>query len=188
MSRGTAKIPLDTAGKDTEVQPCSVAHLQAEVNALKSLLSSSPSPKRGPTAWIALERQLACPGHDGRSCRERTVLAHQAVGFLLQSGAGGAGDDAGDAAAVGEMPVGRVDDGVHLLLEQVAANDAEAAARAGVFLVELLRRGGYSIFAFARRLFTNSSSFACTSCCCRRGLTSASGGNFTGRTSSSWMT
>src|SRR5688572_500045 len=134
------------------------------------------------------EGQLAGRGCHRRAGLERAVAAHQAVGFLLQDRAGRARDDAGDAAAVGEAPVGRVDDGLHRFLQQVAAYDVEDAARCRLLAMKLLRRGRYSIFALARRLFTSSSSRACTSCCCRRGRTSARAGNFTGRTSSSWMT
>src|SRR5436305_1267129 len=43
----------------------------------------------------------------------------------------------------------------------------------------------YSTFAFALSPRTSSSTLFCTSCCWMRGLTSASAGNFTCRTSSS---
>src|SRR6266850_2260305 len=52
MSSGTAKMPLDTAGNDTDCQPRSSAQRNAASSACLSLSSSSPSPKRGPTAWI----------------------------------------------------------------------------------------------------------------------------------------
>src|SRR6266513_2488752 len=52
MSSGTAKMPLETAGNDTDCQPRSSAQRNAASSACRSLSSSSPSPKRGPTAWI----------------------------------------------------------------------------------------------------------------------------------------
>src|SRR5262245_3441232 len=45
-------MPLDTAGKDTDCQSRSDARVQAARSALVSLPSSSPSPKRGPMAWM----------------------------------------------------------------------------------------------------------------------------------------
>jgi len=97
-------------------------------------------------------------------------------------------DAAKNTAAVSEIAVGGVDDRVHRLLEQIAPHDEEQGAGGDRLAMELVRRGGYSILALARRPFTSSSMRACTSCCWRRGLTSASAGNFTGRTSSSWIT
>src|ERR1700694_4700518 len=52
MSSGTAKMPLETAGNDTDCQPRSSAQRNAAASACVSLSSSRPSPKRGPTAWI----------------------------------------------------------------------------------------------------------------------------------------
>src|SRR5229473_845674 len=52
MSSGTAKMPLETAGNDTDCQSRSSAQRNAASSACRSLSSSSPSPKRGPTAWI----------------------------------------------------------------------------------------------------------------------------------------
>src|SRR3989442_4017362 len=52
MSSGTAKMPLETAGNDTDCQPRSSAQRNAASSACRSLSSSLPSPKRGPTAWI----------------------------------------------------------------------------------------------------------------------------------------
>src|SRR5712691_620022 len=52
MSSGTAKMPLETAGNDTDCQPRSSAQRNAASSACRSLSSSPPSPKRGPTAWI----------------------------------------------------------------------------------------------------------------------------------------
>src|SRR4029078_12101235 len=51
ISGGTAKMPLETAGKATDCQPFSKASLKEFAKASKRLRSSSPSPQRGPTAW-----------------------------------------------------------------------------------------------------------------------------------------
>ncbi|HLS87263.1 MAG TPA: hypothetical protein VK043_13275, partial [Burkholderiales bacterium] len=61
-----------------------------------------------------------------------------------------------DGAAMGEVPIGRVDDGLHRLGEKVSADDHEPAARGGFFLREDLVFRGYSTFAFALRLRTIS--------------------------------
>jgi hypothetical protein len=60
------------------------------------------------------------------------MLANDAVGFFLQPRPGGPRKDPGDAAAVREVTVRGVDDRVHGLLEQVAVNDLEQAARGGL--------------------------------------------------------
>jgi len=84
----------------------------------------------------AFEGKLSRPGRNGAARGEGTVPLNQEIGLRLQSRTGGGRNDAGDAAAVGELPVGGVDDGVHRLPEQVAANDDEAAAGGYLFLRE----------------------------------------------------
>jgi hypothetical protein len=92
------------------------------------------------------------------------VLPDQEIRFLLQRGAGGARDDPGDAAAVREMAVRRVDDRVDRLLEQVAADDLEQPARRDPCLEQdfayffFLLRG---TFAPARRACDRPIAIAC---------------------------
>src|SRR5207302_3647662 len=141
----------------------------------------------------ALERQLSRGGDHRAARRDRAAAAHDASGLLLERRSRGARNDAGDAAAVREVAVGGVDDRLDRLFQQVAADDLEDPAGRYLFPEErFLRRGtfppGYSIFAFDLSSRTRSSTFFCTNCCWMRGRTSARAGNFTSRTSSSWMT
>jgi hypothetical protein len=134
-------------------------------------------------------RQPAGSGHYRRSRRDRTVSLNQKIGIFLKPRTGGARNDAGDAAAMGEMAIGGIDDRVRGLFQQVTPYDQELASWSGFFAREdLRRRGRYSIFAFVLRPRTISSIFAWTSCCWIRGLISARLGMRTGRTSSSWIT
>jgi len=52
MSCGTEKMPELTAGKVSDFQPRSCARRKAFLSVCTSLFSSSPTPKRGPTAWM----------------------------------------------------------------------------------------------------------------------------------------
>jgi hypothetical protein len=62
------------------------------------------------------------------------MLLNQKLRFLLQFRAGGARDDARDPAAVREVAVGGVDDGVDRLVQQIAADDPEDATGGYFFL------------------------------------------------------
>jgi hypothetical protein len=88
----------------------------------------------------ALERQLSC-GSDHRATHgNRAAAAHDAIGLFLQRCSRGARNDAGDAAAVREVAVGGVDDGLDRLFEQVAADDLEDPAGGYFFLEERFAR------------------------------------------------
>jgi hypothetical protein len=78
----------------------------------------------------AFERKPAGGGDDRGAGGQRSARGHDALGFFLQGRAGGAREDAGDAAAVGEVAVRRVDDRVDRLGKQVAADDLEAPSGA----------------------------------------------------------
>ncbi len=55
-------MPLLTAGKESEEKPRSAAQAKADVSARTSFASSSPSPRRGPTACTtALNGRLPAP-------------------------------------------------------------------------------------------------------------------------------
>ena len=117
-------MPLDTAGKDTEDQPRSWAQAKADARARNSFASSSPSPWRGPTAWITpLKGSLPAVVTTAVPVGKRTLLFNQEIGFPLQRGPRGARNDARHPAAVREVPVRGVDDGVDRLVEQVAPHD-----------------------------------------------------------------
>src|SRR5690606_23278434 len=84
---------------------------------------------------------------------------HEPVRLRLQLGTGAARNDTGHAAAVGEVAVRRVDDGVHRLGEQIAAHDLEAPRRRFFFCEDLRLRGG--TFAPARRASESPMAMAC---------------------------
>src|SRR6187549_1880380 len=89
------------------------------------------------------------------------MFLHQKVGFPLQRRTGGARNDRRHPAAVGEMAVGRVDDSVHRLVEEIASHD-EPASPGGCFyyfLREDLRLRG--TFAPARRASDRPMAMAC---------------------------
>src|SRR5207247_6367177 len=77
----------------------------------------------------ALERQLSRGGDHRAARRDRAAAADDAIGLLLQRRSRGAGDDPGDAAAVRELAVGGVDNGLDRLFQQVAADNLEDSAR-----------------------------------------------------------
>ncbi|MCO5170892.1 MAG: hypothetical protein M9894_31575 [Planctomycetes bacterium] len=68
----------------------------------------------------ALERQAAGGGDDGVTGRDRPLGGDQGPPLLVERPPGRPGDDPGHTAPVGQMAVGRVDDGVDLGREEVA--------------------------------------------------------------------
>src|SRR5205809_3843607 len=90
----------------------------------------------------ALERQLSRGGDHRAARRDRAAAADDAIGLLLQRRSRGARNDSGDAAAVRELAVGGVDDGLDCLFQQVAADDLEDSARRYFFPEERFLRWG----------------------------------------------
>src|SRR5213592_2293812 len=191
MSSGTAKMPLETAGNDTDCQPRSSAQRNAASSACRSLSSSLPSPKRGPTAWIT--------PLNGSSPAVVTTALPVGIGPRLRTMRSDSSCSAAPAAR--EMiPATQPPCASWPLAALTMASTASSSrlprttskirpgATSSRKSVSCVGAPCYSIFAFALSSRTSPSTLPCTSCCWMRGRTSVRAGNFTCRTSSSWMT
>jgi len=108
LSTGKPKMPVEMAGKAMLLRPFWSASLRLALTALASLASSSPSPQRGPTAWMTVALLL-----DGRP----------ALGP----------DRSGHPAAQDELGVGRVDDGLDFEFGQVSLDDLQDVVAYSLF-------------------------------------------------------
>src|SRR6478609_3611577 len=103
--------------------------MPAETGQLELALFAALALARTDGVDHALERQLAGAGDYGGAGGEGSLHREQAIGLRLQSRPGGARDDAGYAAAVGEVPIRGIDDRVHRLFQEVAPNHLEEMSR-----------------------------------------------------------
>ena len=128
-SFGKPKMPVEMAGKATEARLSWSASSNVPVDGHMQLLVFHPfTPDRTDGMDHITARQLAGAGVGRLLMRHRTMEAHPGIALSLDLRPAAAGDGACHTAAVLQVSIGGVDDGVYMLFGQVALHQLEDPA------------------------------------------------------------